>query len=133
MWFLWLFLSIYISIFHSVATDSPENVTAIAVSSTSITVIWNAVSFSANITNTTEVTVYEVRYDPLETFGGLISTQTNVSESELVVLSNLEEYVQYEISVRAYTETGWGPYSDAINITTLQNGKCKILVNFTQS
>ena len=45
--------------------------------------------------------MYEVLYEPLETFGGAIQTQTrNVSGTEMsVVLMDLEEFVNYSISV----------------------------------
>ena len=56
---------------------------------------------------------YEVRYEPLETFGGHIQTQTrNVSGTATgLFLTGLQEYVGYNISVRAYTSAGEGPYS----------------------
>ena len=68
--------------------------------------------------------MYEVLYEPLETFGGAIQTQTrNVSGTEMsVVLMNLEEFVNYSISVRAYTSVGEGPYSDEMREKTNTDG-----------
>ena len=50
------------------------------------------------------------------------SSSGNVSIFE-VVLSGLEEYVNYSIRVRAYTSEDPGPYSDVIYETTLQDRK----------
>ena len=54
-----------------------------------------------------------MRYEPLETFGGQIQTQTrNVSGAVTgLFLTGLQEYVSYNISIRAYTSAGEGPYS----------------------
>ncbi len=52
---------------------------------------------------------------------GFVNT-TNGSEFE-VLLSNLEEYVGYNISVRAYTIVGAGPFSTRKVVTTPQDGK----------
>ena len=71
------------------------------------------------------ITQYEVMYEPLETFGRLLVTRTNITDNSTleVLLENLQEYVQYNIRVRAYTETGEGPYSSAIIIKTSEAGK----------
>ena len=60
------------------------------------------------------ITMYQVLYRPLETFGGTIGPMT-VNVTELTAdLTDLEEYVNYTISVRAYTSAGEGPYSDGV-------------------
>ena len=73
-----------------------------------------------------EITSYEVEYVPLETFGGQISTNT-VSTFDgsllMLVLARLEEYVRYNISVRAYTSVGPGPYSDPVSERTDTDSK----------
>ena len=71
------------------------------------------------------ITMYEVMYQPLETFNGNISTQTmNVSGTEMsVFLIELQEFVNYTISVRAYTSVGTGPYSDEVTVMTLEDSK----------
>ena len=70
--------------------------------------------------------MYEVQYEPLETFDGLIQTQTmNISASMMsVTLTDLQEFVNYNISVRAYTSEGEGPYSVGVTAITLENSKC---------
>ena len=71
------------------------------------------------------ITIYEVMYQPLETFNGKISTQTmNISGTEMLVfLIELQEFVNYTISVRAYTSVGAGPYSDEVTVMTLEDSK----------
>jgi hypothetical protein len=69
--------------------------------------------------------MYEVLYQPLETFGGalgpLIVTVTAPNMS--AILTQLEEYVIYNISVRAFTETGPGIYNIVMQEGTLEDGK----------
>ena len=68
--------------------------------------------------------MYEVMYTPLETFGGTVeSNSTNVSGSDLsVVLTGLEEYVNYTISVRAFTIVGPSNGSIIVTAETFQDG-----------
>ena len=85
-------------------------------SPTLIEVTWNEVPA---IDQNGIITVYEVMYTPLNTFGGQISANTtNVSGSKsMVTLSYLQEFVNYSISVRAYTTAGQGPESTIIELT----------------
>ena len=93
-------------------------------SSTAIFVTWEEVpSIDANGI----ITMYEVRYVPLQTFGGLLVTETVTTSSFLLNISQLEEYVEYNISVRAYTSVGPGPYSDGIINRTLEDSKKQLL------
>ena len=39
-----------------------------------------------------------------------------------VVLTDLQEFNGYNISIRAYTSVGEGPYSEDLTVTTLENG-----------
>ena len=69
------------------------------------------------------ITMYQVLYQPLETFGGAIGPLT-VNVTELTAdLTDLEEYVNYTISVRAYTSAGEGPYSDGVVELTFEDSK----------
>ena len=79
------------------------------------------------------IIMYEVMYTPLETFGGTLKNNTvNVSRSDLsVILMGLEEYINYNISVRAYTSVGVGPYSVAMTVLTLQDSKCIVRTHYT--
>jgi hypothetical protein len=67
--------------------------------------------------------MYQVLYEPLETFGGAIGPMdVNVTE-QTADLMDLEEYVNYTISVRAYTNTGVGPYSAGMMEMTEEDGE----------
>ncbi len=70
------------------------------------------------------ITMYEVLYRPLETFSGTLQTVIrNVSMTEMsVVLIDLQEFNSYNISIRAYTSVGEGPYSEDLTVITLENG-----------
>ena len=76
------------------------------------------------------ITQYEVVYEPLETFGGQLVTRTNITDNSTfeILLENLQEYVQYNIRVRAYTQVGDGPFSSTITIRTSQAGKRRLVV-----
>ena len=97
---------------------------ATVVSSTEIMVTWDMVP---PINQSGVITMYEVLYQPQETFDGSIEDLTvNVSAPEMsVVLMDLEEYVNYTISVRAYTSVGEGPYSDGIIQLTNEDSEYK--------
>ena len=98
----------------------PQNAMTVVLSSTEIQVSWEEVPA---INRSGLITVYEVRYDPLETFDGLISTNTTNTTMLNITLTGLEEYVEYNISVRAYTSVGPGPYSDGLVNRTEEDGE----------
>ncbi len=83
---------------------------------------WNEV---APIDQNGVITMYEVMYTPLEDFGGQISANTtNVSGLEQSVFLNyLQEYVNYTITVRAYTQEGPGLSSSEMTVLTSEAGK----------
>ena len=95
----------------TVPSEAPQNVTLMVESSTAIKVSWEEVPA---IDENGIIIMYQVQYDPLETFGDLIFTKNvNITDTSMLstVLTGLEEYVEYNISVRAYTSAGPGPYS----------------------
>ena len=66
---------------------------------------------------------YEVQYEPLQ-FANMLGT-ASVNTSDLSVsIIELQEYVEYNISVRAYTSVGPGPYSDPVTERTLEDSEC---------
>ena len=69
------------------------------------------------------ITHYEVMYAPHTHFGGQISAETVAVVNMTTVLVGLEEYVIYNISVRAINSAGAGPYSDIVQALTLQGSK----------
>ena len=68
--------------------------------------------------------MYEVMYTPLETFEGTLESNSTIvlEPTRSVNLMGLEEYVNYSISVRAYTSVGAGPYSVAVTVLTEEEG-----------
>ena len=94
---------------------------AIVLSSTEIQVNWTEV---LEIDQNGIITEYEVMYEPLMTFDVLSSETLVVDSTNLsIILMDLEEYVEYNISVRAYTSVGPGPYSVGIVRRTFEDGK----------
>ena len=84
-------------------------------------VTWNIVP---PILQNGPIIIYEVMYAPMQTFDGQIMTRTTNTSALSLNLTELQEYVVYSISVRAYTIIGPGPYSSpAIDIRTFEDGK----------
>ena len=69
------------------------------------------------------ITQYEVVYEPLETFNGMIGSDSINISNTMVTLSKLQEYVAYNVFIRAYTSTGPGPFSVDVVNRTLEDGK----------
>ena len=115
---MWLFTYFFLSL---VPASPPENLKATANSSTTIAVMWDEV---VPIDLNGVITMYEVMYTPLEDFDGTIMTRTTNVTDLSVLLMDLEEYVNYSISVRAFTNAGAGPYSDPETVLTNEDGKC---------
>ena len=71
------------------------------------------------------ITTYELLYEPIVTFNDLMNIKPitiNVTATELsTLLINLQEFVSYCITVRAYTSIGPGPYSDGVLEMTLED------------
>ena len=57
------------------------------------------------------------------TFGGQLMTMVMNTSNTSVVLGGLQEYVEYNITVRAYTIVGPGPFSPGVNNRTFEDGK----------
>ena len=107
--------------FHAFAapSNSPQNVTSVSLSSTSIQVIWGEVPLTDR---NGEIILYEVRYEPQQDSGKLPSQTENTTNLYLPLL-DLQPFVVYAISVRAYTSVGHGPYSSVSFVMTQEDGK----------
>ena len=68
------------------------------------------------------VVMYEVQVLPLQLLGMLTTLSINTTNTS-VFITALEEYVQYNISVSAYTSVGPGPFSPAVTNRTFEDGK----------
>ena len=97
--------------------------TATVLSSTEIQVNWTEVT---EIDQNGIISEYEVMYEPLITFGVLNTTTTITTMNLFTVLYELEEYVEYNISVRAYTNDGAGPYSVGVVRRTFEDGRLTV-------
>ena len=91
---------------------SPQNVIATTLTSTEIRVNWDPVPA---IEENGIITTYEILYDPQETFDGQIPNNVPINTTDGLILemtlTGLQEYVVYNITVRAYTSIGSGPYN----------------------
>ena len=105
--------------FSSAPASAPENVMLVVLTSTEIQVSWTEVP---EIERNGIITMYEVMYDPLMTFGVLTPATVNTTNLTIIV-DGLEEYVEYNISVRAYTSVGPGPYSEEVTNRTFEDGE----------
>ena len=87
---------------------------ALSNSSTQVIVSWEGVLDPNGI-----ILLYEVTY--LST-SDRQSRSVNITDNTTltVVLSNLEEFTEYNITVRAYTSVGAGPETPVVTVRTLQ-------------
>ena len=90
------------------------------ISSTEILVSWDEVPA---IDQNGVIILYEVQYEPLMTFNEALMTMTMNTSNTSIVVGGLQEYVEYNISVRAYTSVGPGPFSPGVDNRTFEDGK----------
>ena len=109
----------FTSIFPLAPSSYPQGLTAITISSTDILVSWDEIPA---IDRNGIILRYEVQYEPLMTFGGQLMTMVMNTSNTSIVLGGLQEYVEYNITVRAYTSVGPGPFSPAVNNRTAEDG-----------
>lgn len=100
-------------------SESPQNVMSVSLSSTRIFVTWEEVP---PMDRNGIITLYEVLVIPLETFGQLTLGMENTTDLFLT-LTDLHPFVDYNISVRAFTSIGSGPYSDFLVERTMEDRK----------
>jgi len=100
-----------------VPSDYPQNVIAVTVSSTEIAVSWNEVPV---IGRNGIIIQYTVQYEPLMILSGALTMNTSNTSA---LLRDLQEYIEYNITVRAYTSVGPGPLSPGVTNRTFEDGK----------
>jgi hypothetical protein len=120
--YLIVFLLLFIPTTHLslVPSSFPQNVNVSVNSSTILLVTWEEIS---GLDQNGIITIYEVLYDPVETFDGMLVPQTVNTTVLFAYLTELQQNVDYFISVRAYTSIGSGPYSEEISARTLEDSK----------
>ena len=67
------------------------------------------------------IVVYEVDYQPMNDFESEDVTRVNTTNTT-IVLMDLHESVQYNITVRAFTSVGGGPFSNPVASITHEAG-----------
>ncbi len=103
----------------TVPASPPQNVIASVLSSTEIQVNWTEIP---EMEQNGIIDKYEVMYEPQMTFNDVLTTTTVNTTNMFVTLTGLQEYVVYNISVRAYTRVGPGPYSVEVVRRTMEDG-----------
>lgn len=78
------------------------------------------------------IITYGVLYEPLETFEWRLMPVLVNTSNLYVVLNSLEEFVGYNVSVRAYTSVGPGPDSNEVFAMTQQDRKWSSYVAVSQ-
>ena len=68
------------------------------------------------------ITTFEVFLEPLQFRELLTAGYVNTSDLSTII-AGLQEFVEYDISVRAYTSVGPGPLSPAVTNRTFEDGK----------
>ena len=115
----------YCNDFHSLTlapSGPPTNVFAEALHSTIIFVTWDEV---AEVDQNGVITSYEVVVQPFTTFNGQIPSSQSLNVStESAVLLGLEEFVEYNVTVRAFTVVGPGPFSEETSTITDPASEC---------
>lgn len=69
------------------------------------------------------ITNYEILFEPQNTFEGTLMSASLNTTNTSVSLRGLQEYVLYDIQVRAYTAIGPGPYSELVSRRTFEDCK----------
>ena len=81
------------------------------ISPTEIAMSWNEV---IPIDQNGIIIMYEVDYQPAQLFNGPMTVDVMNTTNTNILLTNLQESVQYNITVRAYTRIGPGPFSNHV-------------------
>ena len=101
---------------------APQNVQAFAFSSTEILVFWDEV---LELDQNGVIITYEVQLEPLDFPADIFVDPLNTTDIQERA-TDLEEFVNYNISVRAHTSVGPGPYSDPVTARTSEDGNVPI-------
>ncbi len=93
---------------------------AVSISSTELQVSWNPVPA---IERNGIITDYEILLISSRAVITVPFPTADGASSEDATVNNLDKYVEYSVSVRAYTAIGPGPYSPAVNVRTQEGRK----------
>lgn len=102
-----------------------QEVVVITTSPTTIHVSWNDVP---PIDRNGIQILYEIKYIPMTTFDNAVQAVNSLNTTRREMeLNSLQEYVEYNISVRSYTVVGSGPFSVGVTNQTFESGKLTIM------
>ena len=105
---------------YIVPASPPNDVSVGNISSTSFFVMWQTVP-AIDVNGI--ITQYDVELTQTTLSDATMPVITTVDSSiQILELTGLEEYVGYSVQVRAYTTVGAGPFSDALDVTTSEDG-----------
>ena len=102
---------------YNFITDVPSNVTATVLSSRSVEVMWDAFSGSSGVIG------YIISYTTTASYTSGGSMTANDVSIASYTLTNLEEFTNYTITVRATSNSGMSDESDGVSVTTYTAGK----------
>ena len=111
--------SLSLSLFFLAPAGFPQNLTALTLTSTAISISWNKVLVDE--TNGI-ITQYNVTAVPDESFADVAEILVNNSTFS-VVFNGLEEFIVYWFTISARTVVGFGPTSPEVSARTSEAGK----------
>ena len=100
----------------------PQNPMSMTISSTDIAVMWDPVPLSQR---NGDITHYEVEVNQT-TLSELLDSelrQTSNGSQLMLFLTDLQEFVEYTMRVRAYTSVGPGPFSPSFSSRTFTDSE----------
>ena len=114
----------------TVPAGFPQNVTTTTLTPTEIRVNWEPV---LAIEEDGIIVTYEILYEPQETFNGEITSNVSINTTDgsvlEMVLNDLQEFVDYNVTVRAYTSIGSGPFNPTGDSSrTFEDGESHICI-----
>mgnify|MGYP001799732742 CR=1 FL=1 len=115
--------SIFLFCFLIVPTGPPQTVKALNVSSTAISVTWKNVDGKER---NGKIKGFKIYYKAVGEFAvnrTVMVKEIDGENSAETVLTGLEKFIKYNISVLAFTTKGDGPNSTEVTVTTDQDGK----------
>ena len=95
------------------------NLSVVTISSTELSLEWE---HPPSVDRNGIITSYEVFYEPLNTYSGLITNASVIVPNRSAMLTGLEENTGYNVFVRAFTSVGPGPYTVPVTSMTLMDG-----------
>ena len=102
--------------YFTVPGGPPEEVSAVVLSSTEIQVSWNEID---SIDQNGVIIQYEITYSSRSELNNSVIINGSLYATNI---TGLEENTKYNISVRAYTSIGPGPFTDVVIKKTVEDG-----------